>query len=111
MVTAAGLLLPMTGEAAAAISACAKLGAIFCPTFSGYAADALVTRFSDCNVKVVITADTYQRRGRDIDLPSALLVSPLPSYRERPRVVIVSRGMDKIDLREGGGRFRHPDSG
>src|SRR5207249_1146960 len=57
-----GIFMPMAPEAVAAMFACAKLGAIFVPIFSGYAADAVATRLQDANVKVLITADGFLRR-------------------------------------------------
>jgi acetyl-CoA synthetase len=61
---AVGIFLPMTPEAVAAVMACAKLGAIWLPIFSGYGADAVATRLVDANAKVLITADGFPRRGR-----------------------------------------------
>ena len=58
-----GIFMPMSPEAVAAMFACAKLGAIFVPIFSGYAADAVATRLRDAKAKVLITADGFYRRG------------------------------------------------
>jgi acetyl-CoA synthetase len=65
---AVGIFLPMTPEAVAAVMACAKLGAIWLPIFSGYAADAVASRLADANAKVVITANAFPRRGRPIPM-------------------------------------------
>ncbi len=65
---AVGIFLPMSPEAVAAVMACAKLGAIWLPIFSGYAADAVATRLSDANAKVLITANGFLRRGRVIPM-------------------------------------------
>src|SRR5947208_16579561 len=48
-----GVFMPMSAEAVAAMFACAKLGAIFIPIFSGYAADAVATRLNDADAKVL----------------------------------------------------------
>src|SRR3990172_4523295 len=60
--------LPMSPEAAVASHACAHLGAIQCPIFSGFAAPAVAARLSDGDVKVVITADCSLRRGRALPM-------------------------------------------
>ena len=60
---AVGIFLPMTPEAVAAVMACAKLGAIWLPIFSGYAADAVATRLQDAGAVALITADGFPRRG------------------------------------------------
>jgi len=58
-----GMFLPMSPEAAIASHACAHLGAIQVPIFSGFAAPAIATRLADADVKVLITADGSYRRG------------------------------------------------
>ena len=58
------LFLPMSPEVAIASHACAHLGAIQLPLFSGFAAPAVATRLQDSGAKVVITADGSLRRGR-----------------------------------------------
>ncbi|MDP9341665.1 MAG: acetate--CoA ligase [Actinomycetota bacterium] len=58
-----GIFMPMAPETVAATLACAKLGAIYVPIFSGYAADAVATRLQDAGAKVLITADGSLRRG------------------------------------------------
>jgi len=61
---AVGIFLPMSPEAVAATLACAKLGAVYLPIFSGYGADAVATRLADADAKVLITADGFPRRGK-----------------------------------------------
>ena len=58
-----GIFLPMLPETAVAVLACGKIGAVFIPIFSGYAAPAVATRLRDCGARLVVTADGYYRRG------------------------------------------------
>ncbi len=58
-----GIFMPMAPEAVAAFLACAKIGAISTPIFSGFAAEAVAARLNDCNAKILITADGTYRRG------------------------------------------------
>jgi acetyl-CoA synthetase len=60
---AVGIFLPMAPEAAIASHACAHVGAIQVPIFSGFAAPAIATRLADAEAKVLITADATLRRG------------------------------------------------
>jgi acetyl-CoA synthetase len=60
------LFLPMSPEAAIASHACAHLGAIQMPIFSGFAAPAVAARLQDSGAKVAITADGSLRRGREL---------------------------------------------
>jgi acetyl-CoA synthetase len=63
-----GIFLPMAPETVAATLACAKLGAIYLPIFSGYAAEAVATRLQDAEAKVLITADGTLRRGKVVPM-------------------------------------------
>jgi acetyl-CoA synthetase len=65
---AVGIYLPMAPETVAATLACAKLGAVYLPIFSGYAADAVATRLADADAKVLITADGFLRRGSAVPM-------------------------------------------
>jgi acetyl-CoA synthetase len=56
------IYMPMIVEAAYAMLACARIGAIHSVVFGGFSPDSLKSRIVDCDAKVVITAD-YSRRG------------------------------------------------
>ncbi len=58
------IYLPMIPEAAYAMLACARIGAIHSIVFAGFAPDALAARINGCDAKVVITADEAPRGGR-----------------------------------------------
>ena len=64
------IYLPMIPEAAYAMLACARIGAIHSIVFAGFSPDALANRINDCGAKVVITADTAPRGGRRTNLKS-----------------------------------------
>ncbi len=61
-----GLFMPFTPEVAIAMLACGKIGAIFIPIFSGYAAPSVASRLSDCSAKILVTADGFTRRGKPV---------------------------------------------
>ena len=58
-----GIFMPMAPETVAATLACAKLGAIYLPIFSGYGGQAVATRLQDAAARVLITADGFVRKG------------------------------------------------
>ncbi len=58
------IYLPMIPEAAYAMLACARIGAIHSIVFAGFSPDALADRINGCDAKAVITADTAPRGGR-----------------------------------------------
>ncbi len=64
------LYLPMIPEAAYAMLACARLGAVHSIVFAGFSPDALANRINDCDARVVITADEAPRGGRVTALKS-----------------------------------------
>ena len=59
-----GVFMPLVPETAIALLACAKLGAIFLPLFSGYGAAAIASRLNDCEAKALLCADGFYRRGQ-----------------------------------------------
>ena len=64
------IYLPMIPEAAYAMLACARIGAIHSIVFAGFSPDALAARINGCDAKVVITADHAPRGGRMTPLKS-----------------------------------------
>lgn len=64
------LYMPMIPEAAYAMLACARLGAIHSIVFAGFSPDALGTRINGCGAKVLITADYAPRGGKATPLKS-----------------------------------------
>ncbi|RDC67253.1 acetate--CoA ligase, partial [Rhodovulum sp. 12E13] len=64
------LYLPMIPEAAYAMLACARIGAIHSVVFAGFSSDALAARINGCDAKLVITADHAPRGGRTTPLKS-----------------------------------------
>ncbi len=61
-----GLYMPFTPEVAIAMLACGKIGAIFIPIFSGYAAPSIASRLNDCGAKALVTSDGFTRRGKPV---------------------------------------------
>jgi acetyl-CoA synthetase len=66
------LFLPMCPAVAVASNACAHIGAVQVPIFSGFAAPAIAARLEDSEAKAVICADWSYRRGRRVDMLATL---------------------------------------
>jgi acetyl-CoA synthetase len=62
------IYLPMIPEAAYAILACARIGAVHSVVFGGFSPDSLAGRIQDCDSTVLITADEGRRGGRNVPL-------------------------------------------
>ena len=67
-----GTFLPMAPEAAIASHACAHIGAVQVPIFSGFAGPAVSSRLADAGAKAVITADASYRRGKLVAMKGVL---------------------------------------
>ncbi len=62
------IYLPMVPEAAVAMLACARIGAIHSVVFGGFSPDSLANRIQDCDSSLLITADEGRRGGRKVAL-------------------------------------------
>ena len=85
-----GLYLPMIPEAAIVLLAAARIGAIVAPAFSGYGHAALSERLRLARAKVLVTADGFFRRGKEVNLRASVeaAVSDAPSIAT---VIVVPR--------------------
>lgn len=63
-----GVYLPMLPETVISLLACARFGAVFVPIFSGYGAEAVATRLRDSGARLLMTADGFYRRGREVPM-------------------------------------------
>lgn len=59
-----GLFMPMVPEAIASFLAIIRIGGVVVPLFSGYGPEAVLTRLSDCDAVALITAESFERRGK-----------------------------------------------
>ncbi len=81
--------------------ACARLGAIHSVVFGGFAAVSLASRIEDAQPKVIVSADAGSRGGRVVPY-KPLLDEALGLSAHKPQaVLLVNRGLAKMDLRAG----------
>jgi acetyl-CoA synthetase len=62
------IYMPMIPEAAFALLACARIGAIHSVVFGGFSPEALAGRITDCDSTIVVTADEGRRGGKHVPL-------------------------------------------
>jgi acetyl-CoA synthetase len=100
------IYLPMIPEAAIAMLACARIGAIHSVVFGGFSPDSLVGRIQDCRSTVLITADEGRRGGRTIPLKRNAdnALRHCPEVRD---VIVVRHTGGTIDWVEGRDRWYH----
>jgi len=90
------IYMPMIPEAAYAMLACARLGAIHSVVFGGFSPDSLANRIEDCRSNVVITADEGVRGGRKIPL-KANTDEAIRKVGGVDHVIVVKRTGGKVD--------------
>ena len=100
------IYMPMIPEAAVAMLACARIGAIHSVVFGGFSPDALAGRIQDCDSSLIITADEGIRGGKSIPLKAntdaALRLCPMCKT-----VVVVKRTGGNVDWIEGRDYWYH----
>ena len=98
--------MPMVPEAAYAMLACARIGAIHTVVFGGFSVDSLRDRILDAEAKLLITADGGNRRGKTIALKdiSDQAVADCPCIEH---MLVVHRTGQKIEMKEGRDHWYH----
>ena len=94
------LYLPMIPEAAAAMLACARIGAIHAVVFGGFSPEALAGRIEDCGARLVITADEGLRAGKRVPL-KANVDAALAHCPDVSRVLVVRRTFGDVAMQAG----------
>jgi acetyl-CoA synthetase len=94
------IYMPMIPEAAFAILACARIGAIHSVVFGGFSPESLAGRIQDCDSKCVITADEGRRGGKSVPLKANvdLAADQCPSLKS---VITVRTSKNASNMRPG----------
>ncbi|QQD24591.1 acetate--CoA ligase [Venatoribacter cucullus] len=86
------IYMPMIPEAAVAMLACTRIGAVHSVVFGGFSPDALAGRIEDSNAKIVITADEGVRGGKNVALKANVDEALTnPAIRSLEKVIVVKR--------------------
>ncbi|MDE0520970.1 MAG: acetate--CoA ligase [Boseongicola sp.] len=94
------IYLPMIPEAAFAMLACARIGAIHSIVFAGFSPDALAARINGCGAKLVITADEAPRGGRRTALKSNADMA-FGTVDVEARMLVVRRTGGSVEMSDG----------
>ena len=95
------IYMPMMAEAAFAMLACARIGAIHCVVFGGFASGSLASRIDDASPKVIVSADAGSRGGKVVAYKPLLDEAIRLSAHQPTAVLLVDRGLAAMDLVAG----------
>jgi len=104
------IYLPMIPEAAYAMLACARIGAVHSVVFGGFSPDSLASRVEDSDSKIVITADEGLRGGRAVPLKKNVDTADDKVKGGIQTVIVVKRTGGNITMKEGRDRWYHDEA-
>lgn len=100
------IYMPMIPEAAVAMLACTRIGAMHSIVFGGFSPDALADRIENADCSVVITADQGLRGGRKVPLKSNADIACEKTSNVK-RMVVVKRGGEDVEWTDGRDLWYH----
>ena len=100
------IYMPMVPEAAVAMLACARIGAVHSVVFGGFSPDALRDRILDSDCRVVVTADEGPRGGRNVPLKGNTHQA-LESCPDTHTCIVVRRTGNEVPWRDGRDLWYH----
>ena len=92
--------MPLVPEAAVAMLACARIGAVHSVVFGGFSADSIKDRLADSGAKVIVTADGGYRRGQIVTLKQNV-DHALKGNDQVKKVIVFRRTNLDIHIEEG----------
>ena len=95
------IYMPMVPEAAIAMQACARIGAIHSVVFGGFSAESLKDRIEDAGANAVITADGGTRGGKVVQLKAACDAALAKGCDTIETVFVLKRADNSIEMKDG----------
>ncbi|MBW7900386.1 MAG: propionate--CoA ligase [Rhodocyclaceae bacterium] len=89
------IYMPMIAEAAFAMLACARIGAIHSVVFGGFASGSLATRIDDASPKLIVSSDAGMRGGKAVPYKHLLDEAINLAANKPAKVLMIDRGLDK----------------
>ncbi|MBT2117777.1 acetate--CoA ligase [Dyella sp. LX-66] len=102
------IYMPMIPEAAVAMLACARIGAVHSVVFGGFSPDSLAGRIADSTARVVVTADEGMRGGKKIPLKANVDAAlERPGTNSVETVIVVRRTGSAVPMQSPRDRYYH----
>ena len=96
------LYMPMIPEAAVAMLACARIGAVHSVVFGGFSPDALAGRIQDCSSNILVTADEGRRGGKRVPLKANVdAAAANPDVTTLEKVLVIRNTGADVDMVDG----------
>ena len=102
------IYMPMVPEAAIAMLACARIGAVHSVVFGGFSAESIADRLEDCEATAIITSDGGYRRGSVVPL-KANVDDALKKYKGVETVIVHQRIGEKVTMKKGRDTYWHDE--
>jgi acetyl-CoA synthetase len=103
------IYMPMIPETAYAMLACARIGAVHSVVFGGFSPDSLAGRITDCDSKLIITADEGLRGGKKVPL-KANTDEALKRCTGKEKVIVVRRTGGQVAMQAGRDVWYHDEA-
>ncbi|MEQ8878291.1 MAG: acetate--CoA ligase [Cyclobacteriaceae bacterium] len=94
------IYMPMVPEAAIAMLACARVGAVHSVVFAGFSATSLADRINDCEAKMVLTSDGNFRGAKTIDV-KGVVDEALEKTKTIEKVIVLERTKSEVSMKAG----------
>jgi acetyl-CoA synthetase len=94
------IYMPMVPEAAVAMLACARIGAVHSVVFAGFSSNALADRINDCQAKMVLTSDGNFRGAKSIPV-KAVVDEALEKTKTIENVIVFKRTGEEVEMKSG----------
>lgn len=100
------IYMPMVPEAAVAMLACARIGAVHSVVFAGFSSSSLADRINDCEAKMVLTSDGNYRGSKQIEV-KAVVDEALEKCTTIEKVIVLQRTGQEVAMETGRDTWWH----
>ena len=105
------LYLPLVPEAAVAMLACARIGAVHSVVFGGFSAESIKDRLSDSGATLIVTADGGWRRGKIVPLKANVDAALKDGNGAVRGVIVLRRAENPVEMQPGRDVWWHDETG
>ena len=105
------IYLPLVPEAAVAMLACARIGAVHSVVFGGFSAESIKDRLADSGAKLIVTADGGWRRGKIVPLKANVDAALKDGDGNVGKVIVLRRTANEVAMKDGRDVWWHDETG